>query len=124
MKVSKNQIINGAIAYAESELIPKIEDKPVKIVAGAAMLMLAGNHALADPLFEHNVFKFFLAPDADGLYEIDALFDALEARVRENEVFPLRLPTVPVLSPNEKVLNLKAADIAELKRRICDAAEK
>ena len=122
MKVSKNQIINGVIAFAEKDLIPKIEDKPVKVVSAAALLLLAGNHALADPIFEHKFFKFFLKPDSDGLYEIDGMFEALEKSVETHGGLPLRLPTIPVLSPDEKALTLKVADIAELKRKISDAS--
>ena len=121
MKVNKNQIIGGVISYAENELIPKIDDKPIKIIFAAAIMLLKANSAAADPVFENKFVKSILSPDGEGMFEMDKLFEALEDSVRMYGDFPLKLPTVPVLSPEEKVLTLNAADVAEIKRRIYDA---
>jgi len=121
MKASKNQIISGVISFAENELIPKVEDKPIKILFATTVLLIKANYSAADPLFENRIVKTLLSPDAEGLYDMDVLFSALEDSVRTYGGFPLKLPSVPVLSPDEKVLTLDASDVAEIKRRIADA---
>ena len=56
-----------------------------------------------------------------GLYDVDALFTALDETFRQYREFPVPLPTIPFLSRNENSFTFRAEDLEEIKRRISAA---
>ena len=96
-------------------------DKSAQFIAAAGVNLLKSNNSLADPVFENPFVKRLLSPDNSGLYDVDALFAALDETFRQYREFPVPLPTIPFLSRNENSFTFRAEDLEEIKRRISAA---
>ena len=117
MKATKIQIVKGIIAYAESELIPKMWDRSSQFIAASAVNLLKRNPALAETVFEHPILKMILVPDDRGMCDVDALFGALEDTFKQYREFPIPLPQIP-FSKSENSFTFKVDDLDEIKKRI------
>jgi len=117
VRVSKDQIINGLLDYIENEVVPAVEDKPMKIIVATAARAIRENHALADSFLDNGTVKMLLGENEDG-YEIESLFRALQDSIRQYGPMPIVIPAVPILSPTEKELKFSEADVDEIRRRI------
>lgn len=118
MKVTKDQIINGAISYAEAEVVPQVGDKAMQIIIAIAVKAVRANPHLVDSMFENKTLQTFLKADDDGCFEIDDAFKYASEAVRQYGPFPIEIPAVPFISPSEKTLSFGESDIAELKKQI------
>lgn len=118
MRVTKDQIVNGIIAYAENDVIPKIDDKSIQIIATIAVKSIQANAKLVDSIFENPTVKILLDCGEDGTYEIESLFRTIEDSVKQYGPFPVELPQIPFVSPSEKTLSFTESDVSEMKRRI------
>ena len=117
MRVSKTQLINGILNYVENEVIPQVGDKSIQIIVLIAIKSIRANPALADTFFNNPVVKTLLDENENG-YEIDGLFKSIEESVGQYGPFPLVIPPIPIISPDEKILRFSESDVAEMKRRI------
>lgn len=117
MRVNKMQLINGILAYAESEVVPQVGDKPTQIIVSVAIKSIRTNPALADLILGNQIIKALLDENENG-YEIDGLFTAMEESIRQYGPFPVVIPPIPIISPLEKTLTFSESDVAEMKRRI------
>lgn len=117
MNVTKNQIVNGVIKYAKSEVIDKITDKPLKMILAAGVSALEINPSIADSIFGNDFVSKILNEDS-GLYDLDSVFEILEKTVDEYGDFPLVIPAIKFVSPNEKELTFTSRDIRKLKSYI------
>lgn len=118
MKVTKEQIIDGIVSYVENELIPVVEDKPTQIIASVAVKAIRANKALVDSVFEKPLVKSLLEADSEGYYEINGLFEAFTESIKLYGPLPIEIPSIPIISPDVKILTFKESDIEEIKRRI------
>lgn len=117
MRVSKTQLINGILDYADSEVIPHIEDKPTQIIVSIALNTIRGNPKIADSFLENPMVSKLLDKNDDG-YEIEGLFKAIGQSIDTYGSFPVVIPPIPILSPVEKTLTFSKDDVSEMKRRI------
>lgn len=118
MRVSKDQLVNGIVSYAEYEVIPKINDKATQIMASIAIKSIRANSKLLDSVFGSSTVKTLLEEDENGTYEIEGLFQSITESVKQYGPFPVEIPPIPFVSPSDKILSFTEADISELKRRI------
>ena len=118
MRVKRENIVNGVATYVDTEVIPNIEDKVTRIVASVAFKAVQSNGKLLDELFKNPVLKNLLHEDENGTYDIGELFGYLSDSVKQYGPFPVTIPPIPFISPDEKILSFSDADVAELKRYI------
>lgn len=118
MRVTKDQIINGIVSYAENEVIPQVGDKATQIIAAIAVKSIKANTKLIDSLFENPMLKTLLEEDADGTYELDIVFGNVAESIRQYGPFPIEIPPIPFVSNSEKLLTFTDSDVNEIKRRI------
>lgn len=119
MRVSKTQIINGFIDYIENEVVPKMgADRSMQIIIDVGANMVRTNSKLTDAIFAHPILASLLEQDDGGMYEIEKLFDTLEASVQKFGYLPITINPIPIISPSEKELKFTTDDIAEIKKRI------
>lgn len=118
MRVTKEHIVNGITSYAELEVIPQIEDKSTRIIASVAVKAIKANNSLLDSVFSSPMLKEILHEDANGTYEIGEIFRYLEESVKEFGPFPVIIPPIPFISPDEKLLSFNENDVSNIKRYI------
>lgn len=118
MRVTKQQIVNGIVSYIESEVLPQVDDRSVKILASIAIKSIQSNSKMQDMIFANPVVKTLLIEDESGTYEIDELFRVISESIDQYGSFPVEIPPIPLISPSQKTLNFNGQDIAEMKRRI------
>lgn len=81
MKVTKQQIIDGVFKYADSEVIPHLDVKMVKQIAGAAMIALKLDPSIADKFLKNSIVSAALK-EKDGLYDLDFAENVLCETIR------------------------------------------
>lgn len=118
MRVTKQQIANGITSYIESDVIPQVEDKSLKILASIAVKSIQANERLLDTIFANPVVKALLTEDENGTYEIDGLFKVISESISQYGSFPIEIPPIPLISPSVKTLSFDEKDISEMKRII------
>ena len=121
MSVTKQQLIDGVVKYAKSEIIEKVSDKPLKIIISTAVSMLETNPNIVDGLFK-NQFISALLGEKDGFYNLDSFANALGNSMKEYGDFPISIPAMKFISPTEKQLTFSLNDISKLKSYISGGA--
>ena len=117
MSVTKNQIINGMVAYAKSEIINKITDKPLKMIVATFISAVEVNPSIMDGFFNNEIVSKLLS-ETDGVYDIDPAFEIAEKTMNEYGTFPITIPAIKFVSPSDKELSFETADIKKLKNYI------
>ena len=118
MEVTKQQIVNGIVKYAELEVIDKILDRSFKIIIAIAVKALEANPNLIDPILDNSMVSTLLNKTSKGTYNLDAISDIIQSTINEYGAFPLKLPAIKFISPEEKELNFNSDDIRKLKECI------
>lgn len=119
MRVTKSQIVHGAADYMREEILPKMGDNRAMQI----LLSIAANAALANPktvdaVLDNSIIRALLEDDGSGTYELGSIAGAMRAAIEQYGSFPVHIPAVPLLSPNEITLNLGAGDVDAMRRRI------
>jgi hypothetical protein len=124
MRVTRNQIVNGIIAYIQQEILPRMEeDRALKIVFSVAVNAVKANGKLIDKWLDNDIIRALIDNDGSGTYNIESLMDWIGMSVEEYGAFPVTVPPIPLISPREITLKLNATDIAAIQRQIETAGE-
>lgn len=124
MRVTRNQIVNGIIAYIQQEILPRMEeDRALKIVFSVAVNAVKANGKLIDKWLDNDIIRTLIDSDGSRTYNIENLMDWIEMSVEEYGAFPVIVPPIPLISPREITLKLNATDIAAIQRQIEAAGE-
>lgn len=119
MRVDRDHLVNGFVAYMENEVIPKIsDDKAAQILISVWVKSMRTNQKLIDSILEQSFVKALLDKDDDGTYEIEGLFRNLRESVAKYGSFPITIPPIPLISPTEKTMKFDGNDISDLQNRI------
>ena len=119
MRVTLQQIAEGAAAYAENEILPKMkDDKTAQIMLSVGINALRANPGYLDKIVNKGVMQTLLDPDEAGTYEIDGLYHAVKDSLDKYGAYPVVLPPIPILSPTEKTMKFDAEDIEALRKYI------
>ena len=122
MRVTKGQIVHGIADYVRGEILPKMGDnRAMQIILSIGANAVFANSRTVDAVFENSIIRALLEDDGTGTYEVGALADAMRDAVEQYGSFPVHIPAVPLLSPNEITLNLGAGDVDAMRRRIENA---
>lgn len=117
MSVTKQQILTGTVKYVKKEIVPKIEDKPLKMIIAAGVSILEINPAVADPWLTSPMISTMLREDG-GVYDLDQAFEVIKKTMTDYGDFPVVIPAIKLLSPEEKQLIFTIDDVKKLKAYI------
>ena len=124
MRVTRNQIVNGLVAYIQQEIMPKMDDdRALKILFSVAVNAIKANDKLIDRYLSNDIVRALIDDDGSGNYDVERLMDWIRTSVEEYGAFPVIVPPIPLISPREITLRLSASDIAAIQRQIENAAE-
>lgn len=124
MRVTRNQIVNGLVAYIQQEIMPKMDDdRALKILFSVAVNAIKANDKLIDKYLSNDIVKALIDDDGSGNYDIERLMDWIRTSVEEYGAFPVIVPPIPLVSPREITLRLGPSDIIAIQRQIENAAE-
>ena len=124
MRVTRNQIVNGLVAYIQQEIMPKMDDdRALKILFSVAVNAIKANDKLIDKYLSNDIVKALIDDDSSGNYDIERLMDWIRTSVEEYGAFPVIVPPIPLVSPREITLRLGPSDIIAIQRQIENAAE-
>lgn len=118
MTVTKDQIINGIASFVESEVIPMVDDKTTKIIASVAIKYIKSNKNLLDKLFSNPLVSSVVKADENGKYDLGEFFEFVEESIKQYGPFPVTIPPIPLISPDEKILSFDSSDVSEIKKYI------
>ena len=124
MRVTRNQIVNGLVAYIQQEIMPKMDDdRALKILFSVAVNAIKANGKLIDKYLGNDIIRTLIDDDGSGNYDIERLMDWIRTSVEEYGAFPVIVPPIPLVSPREITLRLGPSDIIAIQRQIENAAE-
>ena len=119
MRVRKSQIVNGITEYISDEILPKMgDDRTVQIMITIAMNALKANGKMVDAVLSNGIVAALLEDDGSGTYDIGPAAEAMREAVDQYGYFEVVIPAVPLISPHEIKLALRAADVDAIRRRI------
>lgn len=117
MNVTKSEIINGVVKFAKNEVIDKIPDKALKMIIATGVSVIEINPEVADNFFNNPMVSTILKEE-DGKYNLDKTFEIIEKTLTDYGDFPVKIPPIKFLSPNEKELTFSLVDVSKLKEYI------
>ena len=124
MRVTRNQIVNGLVAYIQQEIMPKMDDdRALKILFSVAVNAIKANDKLIDKYLSNDIVKALIDDDGSGNYDVERLMDWIRTSVEEYGAFSVIVPPIPLVSPREITLRLGPSDIIAIQRQIENAGE-
>ena len=122
MRVSKSQIVHGLTEYIRDEILPKMGDnKSMQIVLSIALNAAMANSKMIDAAMKNSIVAALLDDDGSGAYEISGIIDAMRAAIEQYGNFPVHVPPVPLISPQEFTLKLGVDDVDAIRSHIENA---
>ena len=110
MEVTKAQLISGLTRFVRTEVLNKITDRPFKMMISAGLTALELRPEIADAYLENPMLK-----SKNGMYDVDFISEIAMRTTDDYGDFPLVIPGIPLVSPEEKVLRFTSEDIRKLK---------
>ena len=124
MRVTKNQIVNGLVAYIQQEIMPKMDDdRALKILFSIGVNAIKANDRLIDKYLSNDIVRALIEDDGNGNYDVERLMGWIRTSVDEYGAFPVIVPPIPLVSPREITLRLGPSDIIAIQRQIENAGE-
>lgn len=122
MRVTKSQIVHGVADYIQTDILPNlVNGRGLQIIVSIGANALAANHKLADVVLNQSMVRALLDDDGSGTYDIGGLADAMRKSIEQYGSFPVQIPAVPLISPEEITLKLTAEDVDAMRSRIENA---
>ena len=119
MRVTKSQIVRGVGDYVRGEILPKMgNNKAVQIIMTVAVNAALANNKTVDAVLENSFIKALMKDDGTGTYDVAAITDAIKPAIDQFGCFPVKIPAIPFLSPEEITLSLSAQDVDAIRQQI------
>ena len=119
MRVSREQLVRGVSEYVRSEILPKMDgNRAMQIILSIGVNAALANGKTVGAMLDNSVVKALLEDDGSGTYEIATVAEAMRTAIGEYGSFPVHIPPIPLVSPNEITLSLNESDIDAMRRRI------
>ena len=119
MRVQINQIVDGIVSFAETEIIPSMgEDRAGQFLVSVGVNALRANPKLLEGFLHKGIVKTLLDASDDGTYELDGLFRAVTDSLDKYGAYPIVIPAIPLIAPAERTLRFNSSDVEKLKRQI------
>jgi len=113
MVCNKNQLTQGIREFINDDIIPGIQDKPIKMAIYAA-----SQFPIFDLLLDKPATKIFLQESDDGSFNLDDAQNAIISTVDRFGSFPITIQPIPFISPGTIQISLTRADVDSLFRHI------
>jgi hypothetical protein len=119
MRVTKSQIVHGITDYIQSDILPQmVGSRSMQIIVSIGANAVVANNKLVNALFENQIVKSLLDDDGSGTYDLTGLVDAITKSIQQYGSFPVKVPAIPLISPDEFTLSLTADDVDAMRRKI------
>ena len=115
MKITRQQMLNGAAKYMRSEVIPHVPDKSVKIMLDMFAGLVEASPQMASKYLDMP-FVAAMLQEQDGFYDLDIVEAALVKSTETYGGLELTVPAIPLISPTPKTMTFTANDIRAMKR--------
>ena len=102
--------MSGVMLYVKVEVLPKISDKAFAMVMATGIAMIDNKPELIGDILKNDMVSALLS-EKNGLYQVDALKNALVETVNQYGELKIKIPGIKFLSPEEKELTFSAQDI-------------
>ena len=113
MICTKQQLINGITEFINEDMIPNIQDKPLKM-ALYAILQFPG---MIDQIIEKSTVKIFLEEN-EGNFSLDHAISAIGNTMDKFGSFPISIKAIPFILPSDVQISLNRSDLDSLVRHI------
>ena len=85
MRVTRNQIVNGLVAYIQQEIMPKMDDdRALKILFSVAVNAIKANDKLIDKYLSNDIVRALIDDDGSGNYDVERLMDWIIRPIAES----------------------------------------
>ena len=123
LRVGKAAIVEGLTEYIEQEIIPSIADVPLQIILyfGVRLLRKDKEQRIISELLNSDIAKLVIQCEND-VYDLSDLISTAKESVSHFGRFPVKIPPIKFVSPEEKVITFSAEDIDKLSAAIRRAA--
>ncbi len=105
MEVTKKQIVDGVSAFIDNCLMPSTSDGQMKLVLTMAKDSLRKNHETIDKFLDNPMISSIITED-NGMYDISRFIQVMKETFDDNEYYPITIPSIPIVSPQERVLKI------------------
>lgn len=113
MQVSKKRIIDGVSKFISDTLIPEINDGQTRFVLSMIKDTMKKRPDMIDSFLDNPIISSSIIED-EGMYEVGHFVDTMRNILEDCECYPITIPKIPLLSPMEKVIKIKAGDFEKL----------
>ena len=111
MNVTKKQITDGLVKFIDN-MIPQCKDKQTSLILLMSKDMLKKKSDMID-IFLDNPLVASAITEEDGMYNITYFVDSLRG-ILDDMDYPVVLPSIPLLAPDEVKFNVTAGDFERL----------
>ena len=111
MNVTKKQITDGLVKFIDN-MIPQCKDKQTSLILLMSKDMLKKKSDMID-IFLDNPLVASAITEEDGMYNITYFVDSMRG-ILDDMDYPVVLPSIPLLAPDEVKFNVTAEDFERL----------
>lgn len=111
MNVTKKQITDGLVKFIDN-MIPQCKDKQTSLILLMSKDMLKKKSDMID-IFLDNPLVASAITEEDGMYNITYFVDSMRG-ILDDMDYPVVLPSIPLLAPDEVKFNVTAGDFERL----------
>ena len=104
MEVSKKQIVDGVSTFIENCLIPS-SDGQMKLVLTMVKDSVRKGNGMLDKFLDNPMISSVIVEE-DGMYDITRFVQVMREAFEDSDSFPIIVPSIPVISPQERTLKI------------------
>ena len=104
MEVTKKQIADGVSAFIDNCLMPSASDGQMKLVLNMARDSIRKGDALET--FLNNPMIENVITEENDKYDVTRFVQVMKEVFEESDYYPITIPSIPVISPQERILKI------------------
>lgn len=99
--------------FLTDTLIPESNDGQTRFVLSMIKDTMKKRPEMIDSFLDNSIISSSIIED-EGMYEVGHFVDTMRSILEDCECYPITIPKIPLLSPNEKIIKIKAGDFEKL----------
>lgn len=111
--VTKKILADSLAKFIENDLILGIDDKQLKFVLCMMKNTLKDSPSILDSFLDNPVISTVVIEE-EGSYDVSDLISAMKSVIAEMNSYPIVIPKIPVLLPDERIIKINANDIDKI----------
>lgn len=104
MEVTKKQIADGVSSFIDNCLMPSASDGQMKLVLNMARDSIRKGDAL-DTFLNNPMIENVITEENDR-YDVTRFVQVMKEVFEDSDYFPITIPSIPVISPQERILKI------------------